>query len=102
MTGILYSVYLHPDPVEGSTQAKVAQLVEHHLAKVRVASSSLVFRSPPHQRGFQFKRGICFKDDCSLGKKPAERIAKAAPAKPEVHRPDGGIGRHAGLKILLP
>jgi hypothetical protein len=26
-------------------QAKVAQLVEHHLAKVGVASSNLVFRS---------------------------------------------------------
>gem|GEM_PF-5881591 len=27
------------------TDAEVAQLVEHHLAKVRVAGSSLVFRS---------------------------------------------------------
>ena len=27
------------------TNAEVAQLVEHHLAKVRVAGSSLVFRS---------------------------------------------------------
>ena len=27
------------------TYAEVAQLVEHHLAKVRVAGSSLVFRS---------------------------------------------------------
>lgn len=27
------------------THAEVAQLVEHHLAKVRVAGSSLVFRS---------------------------------------------------------
>ena len=26
--------------------AEIAQLVEHNLAKVRVASSSLVFRSP--------------------------------------------------------
>ena len=31
-------------PARG-TQAKVAQLVEHDLAKVGVASSSLVFRS---------------------------------------------------------
>ena len=35
-------------------QAKVAQLVEHDLAKVGVASSNLVFRSkkiPPHLQG---------------------------------------------------
>ena len=31
-------------PARG-TQAEIAQLVEHNLAKVRVASSSLVFRS---------------------------------------------------------
>ena len=31
-------------PVLG-TNAEIAQLVEHNLAKVRVASSSLVFRS---------------------------------------------------------
>ena len=29
-----------------STNAEIAQLVEHNLAKVGVASSSLVFRSP--------------------------------------------------------
>jgi hypothetical protein len=28
-----------------NTYAEVAQLVEHHLAKVRVAGSNLVFRS---------------------------------------------------------
>ena len=33
------NVYLHPK------NAKVAQLVEHNLAKVRVAGSSPVFRS---------------------------------------------------------
>ena len=32
-------------PVLGTTIAEIAQLVEHNLAKVRVASSSLVFRS---------------------------------------------------------
>ncbi len=31
------------------TNAKVAQLVEHDLAKVGVASSNLVFRSNPFQ-----------------------------------------------------
>ena len=41
-----------------NTNAKVAQLVEHDLAKVGVASSNLVFRSKPfHQKkGFIFKR----------------------------------------------
>ncbi len=33
-------------PVLGTIFAEIAQLVEHNLAKVRVASSSLVFRSP--------------------------------------------------------
>jgi hypothetical protein len=39
-----------------NTNAKVAQLVEHDLAKVGVASSNLVFRSKPfHQKeGFYF------------------------------------------------
>jgi hypothetical protein len=31
--------------MEGDERAEVAQLVEHHLAKVRVAGSSPVFRS---------------------------------------------------------
>ena len=34
--------------------AEVAQLVEHHLAKVRVAGSSLVFRSKERFRTFLF------------------------------------------------
>ena len=32
-------------PVLGTFNAEIAQLVEHNLAKVGVASSSLVFRS---------------------------------------------------------
>ena len=43
--------------------AEIAQLVERNLAKVEVASSSLVFRSL-------------------------------------IRRPNGGIGRHEGLKLL--
>jgi hypothetical protein len=59
----------------GSTNAKVAQLVEHDLAKVGVASSNLVFRSKSLLwKAFNFKRF----NTCS----------------------DGGTGRHAGLKIL--
>ena len=38
-------------------RAEIAQLVEHNLAKVRVASSSLVFRSnPDKQSGFIIKK----------------------------------------------
>ena len=51
-------------PFIRTNYAKIAQLVEHNLAKVGVAGSSPVFRSTP----------------C----------------------PGGGIGRHAGLKILYP
>ena len=54
--------------------AKVAQLVEHHLAKVRVAGSSLVFRS---RRSF-YKLLFYFQ------------------------APGWWNGRHAGLKILWP
>jgi hypothetical protein len=55
------------------TNAKVAQLVEHDLAKVGVASSNLVFRSNPFP-----KKGFIVKSS------------------------GGGTGRHAGLKILFP
>ena len=40
--GDINKCYIFASP---KTNAKVAQLVEHNLAKVRVASSSLVFRS---------------------------------------------------------
>ena len=40
---LLKSVTLQP--LINQTPAEIAQLVEHNLAKVRVASSSLVFRS---------------------------------------------------------
>ena len=56
-------------------QAGVAQLVEHNLAKVRVASSSLVSRSKSRS---SIRSGFFFTPFC----------------------PGGGIGRHAGLKIL--
>ncbi len=36
-------------------QAEIAQLVEHNLAKVRVASSSLVFRSKVKTKRFNRK-----------------------------------------------
>ena len=57
--------------------AEVAQLVEHNLAKVRVAGSNLVFRSIiPSKDGIFYFESYFF-------------------------RPGGGIGRHAGLKILF-
>ena len=51
--------------------AKVAQLVEHDLAKVGVAGSNPVFRSSTNF-GLELVRSTC---------------------------PGGGIGRHVGLKI---
>ena len=39
------STFAIPNEKNGSPNAEIAQLVEHNLAKVRVASSSLVFRS---------------------------------------------------------
>ena len=59
--------------------AEVAHLVEHDLAKVGVAGSSPVFRSaliPFVKCGWNF----LFREKS----------------------PGGGIGRHAGLKILWP
>ena len=56
--------------------AKVAQLVERNLAKVEVASSSLVFRSIINSL-------FLLREKKLIG-------------------PGGGIGRHAGLKILYP
>ena len=43
------STFAIPNEKNGSPNAEIAQLVEHNLAKVGVASSSLVFRSTkPH------------------------------------------------------
>ena len=65
-------------PKSSLKNAEVAQLVEHHLAKVRVAGSSLVFRSNnPYQ--IILARTAMFNYTPSLG---------------------GGTGRRAGLKIL--
>ncbi len=66
--------------------AEIAQLVEHDLAKVGVASSSLVFRSKPLKKRFFF----------------SPRFYCRTTANVLLQRPDGGIGRHPGLKILCP
>ncbi|MEY2639506.1 MAG: hypothetical protein RIR90_988 [Bacteroidota bacterium] len=67
-------------------QAEVAHLVEHNLAKVGVAGSSPVFRSesPDPRRDFF---SVAMIPDI-WGRK--YRVC-----------PGGGIGRHAGLKILF-
>ncbi len=65
------------------TNAEVAQLVEHHLAKVRVAGSSLVFRSDKNSRPLGLEFFVC-----------ARFIYRVYSC------PGGGIGRRAGLKIL--
>ena len=44
------------------TYAEIAQLVEHNLAKVGVASSSLVFRSNPLE--LDVSKGFCFPQHC--------------------------------------
>jgi diacylglycerol O-acyltransferase len=48
------------DRVSSSVHADVAQLVEHHLAKVRVAGSNPVVRSlgSPAQQGIRFASGV--------------------------------------------
>ena len=66
--------------------AEIAQLVEHNLAKVRVAGSSPVFRSKQDSKSFP----VFFMDSMT------ESVF--------LHHqcPDGGIGRHEGLKIPWP
>jgi hypothetical protein len=80
--------------------AKVAQLVEHDLAKVGVASSSLVFRSKSllKKKGFIFrsKSPRLFWDDF---REPAVRPRLWVL---QIACSGGGTGRHAGLKILFP
>ncbi len=66
--------------------AKIAQLVEHDLAKVGVAGSSPVFRSRL----------------CSGGGPDSYRDGRHRVNLKNVECPGGGIGRHAGLKILWP
>ena len=70
------------------TQAEVAHLVEHDLAKVGVAGSSPVFRShPPPAR-------------CGTA---AAGVGGSSPANSRSFfciYPGGGTGRRAGLKIL--
>src|SRR5690606_23584431 len=106
--------------------AGIAQLVEHDLAKVGVASSSLVSRSSFDSKA-PVRRGFVFPDPArcaSLGPeaiRPGGRVVMQRPAKPctpvrfrprppsspsrRAHfspGPDGGTGRRSGLKIRRP
>ena len=85
------------------SDAEIAQLVEHNLAKVRVASSSLVFRSA--------KEKSCAKKQCPGGGMVdahvsgacVERHAGSSPVLGTIARDfrfwrNGGIGRRATLR----
>ena len=50
-----------PNEKNGSPNAEIAQLVEHNLAKVGVASSSLVFRSKRVSRNADLNFEITYK-----------------------------------------
>ena len=71
--------------------ANVAQLVEHDLAKVGVASSNLVIRS--------MRRAVAH---LVCGLRLLSDHVRYGTLSGVEGRPDGGIGRHAGLKILFP
>ena len=91
-------VFLHRQ----KRQAEIAQLVEHDLAKVGVASSSLVFRSkfcgnssvgrarPCQGRGREFESRFPLEPDAKSGFFVSKQCLS------------GGIGRHEGLKIPWP
>src|ERR1700712_2004998 len=66
-----FYLYLHSANAMCLFNAKVAQLVEHDLAKVGVASSNLVFRSNPFQKkGFIVKKLLVCKKPLTLGRGP--------------------------------
>ena len=97
------------------TNAKIAQLVERHLAKVEVAGSNPVFRSRLLNLGENELESFW---NCDLGRGPACRQAGSNPVFRSIEKcrflaffwsqssrilrqagSSGGIGRHVGLKI---
>ena len=81
--------------------AEVAHLVEHDLAKVGVAGSSPVFRSKSSLE----QEGIFFtlRSFSEEGRNPPSlNLPAGRQGFGGRGRPGGGIGRHAGLKILWP
>ena len=111
----------------GMVTAGIAQLVEHHVANVNVASSSLVSRSkyiplsrgnpwikseagpcgclliPSSASGYSFSKGITlagWQSGYAAACKAADAGSIPTPASIFLlSRPGGGIGRHKGLKI---
>ena len=80
---MIFFIHLQPQ----NYHAKVAQLVEHDLAKVGVAGPNPVFRSKPMLLNVEAHCGAPLHLNCGA---PLYLII----------RPGGGTGRHAGLKIL--
>ena len=93
--------------------AKIAQLVEHDLAKVGVAGSSPVFRSKKHNTEIRCKeseKAIVFCENSSVGRaRPCQGRGRGFESRfslSETSRlrrpcsicPDGGIGRRATLR----
>jgi hypothetical protein len=98
-------LYLHPhsrttNRVRGCNQAGIAQLVEHDLAKVGVASSSLVSRST---KTFM-KIGHPSCGNSSVGRaRPCQGRGREFESRFPLNRmPRWWNGRHVGLKIQWP
>ena len=82
--------------------AEIAQLVEHNLAKVRVASSSLVFRSFYEMIAITYAQ-VAELVDAHVSGACVERHAGSSPVLGTIARDfrfwrNGGIGRRATLR----
>ena len=97
---------LRPPAVSGKKQypdnAGIAQLVERNLAKVEVASSSLVSRSKLHRQGPGIRGLVVSAGSCrSFSCKPCGKMTRLSGCR-RPHGPDGETGRRIGLKIRRP
>ena len=85
--------------------AEVAQLVEHNLAKVRVASSSLVFRSDPDRlSGFLVGKPWWWNGRHAGLKIPWAVMSVRVQVPPEVQKSQSFVGqwlRNCGLSYCL-
>ena len=73
-------------------------MVEHNLAKVRVASSSLVFRSCFFEIMELSFAQVAELVDAHVSGACVERHAGSSPVLGTLSRAGGGIGRHATLR----
>ncbi len=108
-------IYLCTRKRKQCNNAEVAQLVEHNLAKVRVAGSSPVFRSSLKRKGCS-NGGIGRHEGLKIlwplrlcgfkSRFEYTSLSKQSPVfRSSLKRKgcsNGGIGRHEGLKILWP